>query len=162
MLSRMPVKFTTTANAGRWFILVPFALVLLDAGSKMFTDPDPTWRILHGTMVAVMTLTLSGTEFVGHDAVIANPNLRLEKHVIAADSRLPHPFSDLTLVEVRRGCVDESIAVRKRRFDRGDRLLRRILKDAETDRRDLNTVVQREKGAHFLHRISLPPGEAAS
>src|SRR6476620_12011756 len=74
-------------------------------------------------------------------AVVADPPRGLDEHLVSRDPRLAHPFSDLPLIGVRRGGVDEPIAASNGRFDGGDRLLRCALEYDEADRRYLHAVV---------------------
>jgi hypothetical protein len=58
MLGGMRVKLATTANAARWFILLPFTLIVADSGPKMFAAPTTGWRILHASLVLAMTINV--------------------------------------------------------------------------------------------------------
>jgi hypothetical protein len=68
----------------------------------------------------------------------------------------------MTFVEVRRRGVDQAIPACDRRFHCGNGFLLGILKDAETNRGNLNTVVQCEQGALVPHGIRLRLDAAAS
>jgi hypothetical protein len=79
-------------------------------------------------------------------AVVADPDLGLYEDVIAGDARAADAFADLTLVEVRGGRVDVTVAEAQGLLDRGGRDVGRGLKDAEPDGRQLHTVVERDRG----------------
>ena len=52
-------------------------------------------------------------------AVVADPDLRLEEHLLAGDARAADAFSDLTLVAVGSGRVDMTVAEAQGILDRG-------------------------------------------
>src|SRR5438105_1517558 len=95
-------------------------------------------------------------------AVIADPHFGLDEHVIALNTRLTHPLSDLPLIAVRRRRVDEPIPLSNRGFDGGARLFRRALKYAEAERGYLNAVVEREEWTRARHLCSPSASPAAA
>jgi hypothetical protein len=84
-------------------------------------------------------------------AVVADPDLRLEEHLVAGDARAADAFADLTLVGVGGGRIDVTVAEAQGLLDRGGRDVGRGLEDAEPDGRHLHAVVQNK----CLH--GLPP-----
>jgi hypothetical protein len=79
-------------------------------------------------------------------AVVAVPELRSDEQFTAVDPGGTNRLADLTLVAVRGGGVDQAVTIRDRGLDRGARLLRRALKNAETKNRHLEAVVELERG----------------
>ena len=87
-------------------------------------------------------------------AVVADPDLRLDEHVVAGDAGAADPLADLALVAVRRGRVDEAIGLCESGLDGARGLVRRALEHAQAEGGHLDPVVQREKGAVTCHRRS--------
>jgi hypothetical protein len=54
-------------------------------------------------------------------AVVADPDLRLDEHVVAGDARAADAFADLKLVEVRSGRVDVAVTDAEGLLDHGGR-----------------------------------------
>jgi hypothetical protein len=78
-------------------------------------------------------------------AIVADPDLRLEEHLVAGDAGATDAFADLTLVEVRGGRVDMTVAEAEGLLDRGGRDIGRGLEDPEPDGRHLHTVIEGDR-----------------
>ena len=76
-------------------------------------------------------------------AVVADPDLGLQEDLRAVQPRNAERFSDLPLVAVGSGGVNVSVASRERRLDRGSGLVSGCLEHAQTQRGQLDAVVQR-------------------
>src|SRR6266511_4916044 len=63
-------------------------------------------------------------------AVVADPDLRLDEHLVAGKPGATDAFTDLALVAICRGGVDEAVAGREGGLDGTRGLGRRALKDA--------------------------------
>jgi hypothetical protein len=79
-------------------------------------------------------------------AVVADPDLRLEEHLVAGDARAADAFADLSLVGVGGGRVDMTVAEVEGFLDRGGRDVGRGLEDAEPDGGHRDAVVQLQGG----------------
>ena len=86
-------------------------------------------------------------------AVVADPDLRLEEHLVAGDARAADAFADLSLVGVGGGRVDMTVAEVEGLLDRGGRDIGRGLEDAEPYGRHLHTVIEGDRG-NGRHRES--------
>ena len=86
-------------------------------------------------------------------AVVTDPDLRLDEHVVAGQARVADGLADFAFVAVRGGGVDEPVAGRERRAHglRGD--VRRCLEHPEAERGHLDAVVQGQVHGHVV-----PPG----
>src|SRR4051812_30864801 len=90
-------------------------------------------------------------------AIIADPDLRLDEDFVTRNTGAANAFADFPLVEVRRRGIDEAVAYAERRLDRGRRLSRRALKDAEAQRGELDAVVQLDVRHVRLGHLELSP-----
>ena len=77
-------------------------------------------------------------------AVVADPDLRLDEHVVARDAGATDAFADLALVAVCGRGVDEPVADAERRLDGGRGLGGRALEHAEAQGGQLDAIVQRD------------------
>lgn len=83
-------------------------------------------------------------------AVVRDPQLGLEEHLGAIQAGSAEGLAHLALVAVGGSGVDQAVADAQRLGDRGDRLLRRGLEDAEAQRGHPDAVVQGEGGGHVV------------
>jgi hypothetical protein len=79
-------------------------------------------------------------------AVVADPDLRLEEHLIAGDARAADAVADLALVCVGGGRVDVTVSQAQGLLDRGGRGIGRGLEDAEPQEGHLHTVIEGDRG----------------
>jgi len=85
-------------------------------------------------------------------SVVGDPDLRLDEDVRAIESGSPDRLTDSLLVAVGRGSVDMAITRRQRGLDGGECFVRRRLVHAETQRGDVDAVVQfQTRDAHVVH-----------
>lgn len=75
-------------------------------------------------------------------AVVADPDLGLDEHLVPVDPGSMDGLTDLTLVAVRGGGVDVPVAGAQRGLNRGAGLLRRGLEHPEPESGHLDAVVQ--------------------
>src|SRR6476620_1466384 len=59
----------------------------------------------------------------GFVPVVADPDLRFDEHLIARDPRPTDAFSNLALIEIRSGRVDQAISLTDRELDGGTGVL---------------------------------------
>jgi hypothetical protein len=85
-------------------------------------------------------------------AVVTDPDLGLDEHVVSGQARVADGLADLAFVAVCGGGVDEPVAGRERRAHglRGD--VRRCLEHPEAERGHLNAVVQGQVHSHGAMR----------
>jgi len=85
-------------------------------------------------------------------AVVADPDLGFDEHVVAGQARMADGQADFAFVAVRGGGVDEPVACRERRAHglRGD--VRRCLEHPEAERGHLDAVVQGHVHGHEAMR----------
>jgi hypothetical protein len=105
---------------------------------------DPVDAELAGALVkAVQRLVV---------AVVTDPDLRLDEHLVAGQARVIDGLADFAFVAVRGGGIDEPVAGRERRGHglRGD--VRRCLEHPEAERGHLDAVVQGHVHGHGAMR----------
>jgi hypothetical protein len=89
-------------------------------------------------------------------AVVADPDLCLEEHLVAGDVGAADAFADLSLVAVGGGRVDMTVPEAQGLLDRGGRDIGRGLEDAEPDGGHRDAVVQLQgRGRGRGHRPAL-------
>src|SRR3954469_4632682 len=79
--------------------------------------------------------------------VVADPHLRFEEDLVAGKAGATEAFTDLALVGVRGGRVDQPVPRREGGLDGTHGLRRRALEHAESNRRQLHAVVEGDRGA---------------
>jgi hypothetical protein len=77
-------------------------------------------------------------------AVVADPHLRLNEHLVAGDAGVTNAFTDFTLIEIGSGGIDEPIADRQGVRDGPHGFDGRALEHAEPEGGKFNAVVQRD------------------
>ena len=77
-------------------------------------------------------------------AVVADPHLRLQEHLVPRDARAANALADLALVQIRGRGIDQPVALPDRPLDGVDRLRGRGLEDPEAESGHLDAVVQRQ------------------
>ena len=83
-------------------------------------------------------------------AVVADPDLGLDEHLVTGEPGATHGFTDLPLVAVGRRGVDVPVTDLEGREHGVDGLDRWRLEDAEADDGDLHTVVQGVGGVEVV------------
>ena len=86
-------------------------------------------------------------------AVVADPHLGLDEHVVAVDAAAADGVADAALVGVGGGGVDVAVADAQGGLDGGGGLVGRGLEDAEAEGGHLDAVVEGERGGR--HGASL-------
>ena len=86
-------------------------------------------------------------------AVVADPDLRLDEHLVPIESGGVDGLTDLALVAVGGSGVDVPVAGAQRRLDRGAGLLRRGLEHPEPEGGHLHAVVQLQLVHEFLSML---------
>src|SRR3954465_11152366 len=79
----------------------------------------------------------------GVEAVVADPDLRLEEDLVTGDAGATEAFADLTLIGVRGSRVYMTVAEAQCLLDRGGRDIWRGLDRTRPDGRHLHPVVRR-------------------
>src|SRR6266480_1183548 len=81
-------------------------------------------------------------------SVIADPHLRLDEDVRAVDARAANRRTDLALIEVSSGGIDEAVTCRQGALDGGFRLFIGDLEDTKAEARHYDAIVQGDRGVH--------------
>src|SRR2546427_4236712 len=80
--------------------------------------------------------------------VIADPHLRLDEDVRAVDARAANRRTDLALIEVSSGGIDEAVTGRQGALDGGLRLFIGDLEDTKAEAWHYDAIVQGDRGVH--------------
>lgn len=88
----------------------------------------------------------------GVEAVVGDPDLGLDEQLVPSDPRPSDRVADAAFVEIGRGGVDVPVTDLQGGLDRGGGLLRWGLVDAETQSRDVDSIVEFDLGGgHGFH-----------
>jgi hypothetical protein len=103
-------------------------------------------RLVQDEQVDLVDAELAGTLVEGVQrlvvAVVADPDLRLQEHLLARDARVAEGFADLALVAIGGRSVDVAVADVEGGSDGSTGLFGRRLEDAEAEGGHPDTVVQ--------------------
>ena len=123
-------------------------------------EVEPTGeRLVEDEQVDLVDAELAGALGEGVErlvvAVVADPHLGLDEHVVAVDAAAADGVTDTALVAIGGGGVDVSVPDAQGGLDRRGGLVGRGLEHPEADGGDLDAVVEDERGRHGVSFIRI-------